>query len=68
MIKAIVKMWNTKIGEVIELDDGYCKFIYDEKFLKSNIQISPIFMPLSENEYIFLGTAFKTFRFEKLQK
>ena len=61
MIKAIVKMWNTKIGEVIELDDGYCKFIYDEKFLKSNIQISPIFMPLSENEYIFRDLSYKTF-------
>ena len=26
MIKAIVKMWNTKIGEVRQLEDGYCLF------------------------------------------
>ena len=61
MIKAIVKMWDTKIGEVTQLDDGYCSFIYDENFLKSNIQISPIFMPLSKNEYIFRDLSYKTF-------
>lgn len=61
MIKAIVKMWDTKIGEVTELDDGYCKFSYDKNFLKSNIQLSPIFMPLSENEYIFRDLSYKTF-------
>lgn len=61
MIKAIVKMWDTKIGEVTQLDDGYCKFTYDKAFLKSNIQISPIFMPLSENEYIFRDLSYKTF-------
>ena len=61
MIKAIVKMWDTKIGEVTQLDDGYCRFIYDENFLKSNIQISPIFMPLSKNEYIFRDLSYKTF-------
>lgn len=61
MIKAIVKMWDTKIGEVTQLDDGYCKFIYDKNFLRSNVQISPIFMPLSENEYIFRDLSYKTF-------
>lgn len=61
MIKAIVKMWDTKIGEVTQLDDGYCKFSYDKDFLNSNIQISPIFMPLSENEYIFKDLSYKTF-------
>ena len=61
MIKAIVKMWNTKIGEVRQLEDGYCMFKYDEKFLQSNIQISPIMMPLSKNEYIFRDLSYKTF-------
>ena len=61
MIKAIVKMWGTKIGEVVQLDDGYCKFKYDDNFLNSNIQLSPIFMPLSKNEYIFRDLSYKTF-------
>ncbi len=61
MIKAIVKMWGTKIGEVIQLDDGYCKFTFDKNFITSNIQVSPIFMPLSENDYIFRDLSYKTF-------
>jgi len=61
VIKATVKMWDTVIGEVIQLDDGYCEFNYDKSFLKSKIQLSPIYMPLSENKYIFKDLSYKTF-------
>ena len=47
MIAAEVFLWGTRIGVVMQEDTGsIAKFNYDEKFLKSQIEVSPIVMPL----------------------
>lgn len=48
-----VKMWGTTVGYLHQNDNGLIGFQYDEKFLKSNIEISPVRMPLSAVTYTF---------------
>ncbi|MBQ3519331.1 MAG: type II toxin-antitoxin system HipA family toxin [Clostridia bacterium] len=56
-----VKMWGTTVGYLHQDDNGMVGFQYDEEFLKSNIEISPIKMPLSTATYIFPALPEQTF-------
>lgn len=63
MKSAEVFLWKTRIGVVaIDEDSEYCVFKYDDKFLNSNIQVSPIMMPLSGDIYQFKTLNINTFR------
>ena len=59
---AEVWLWGKRIA-YIDLDKNGCvNFEYDEEFQKSNIQLSPIMMPLSNEVYVFpelLSDSFK---------
>lgn len=48
-----VNMWGTTIGYLHRQDNGLIGFQYDEKFIPSGIEISPIQMPLSDVTYSF---------------
>lgn len=48
-----VKMWGTIVGYLHQEDNGIVGFQYDEDFLKSGIEISPVKMPLSTITYTF---------------
>ena len=48
-----VKMWGTTVGYLHQEDNGIVGFQYDDDFLKSDIEISPIKMPLSTITYTF---------------
>ena len=49
-----VILWGTKVGTVIQEEPNMAAvFSYDEKFINSGIQISPITMPLSRQNYYF---------------
>lgn len=51
---AEIYLWGTRVGIIHQdLDKPYASFEYDEKFLNSNIEISPIMMPLSNIVYEF---------------
>lgn len=51
---AEVMLWGTRIG-IIHMNEanGVVAFEYDKDFLKSNIEVSPIHMPLTERVYEF---------------
>lgn len=54
MIGAQVELWGTKIGTVIQEDfSSLPRFNYDDRFLKSGIEVSPLMMPLSSQVYSF---------------
>ena len=56
MIAAEVYLWGTRIGVVAqESATSIPIFNYDDRFLKSGIQVSPISMPLSRRVYSFSG-------------
>ncbi len=49
-----VYLWKTKIGTVIQQEpNSPAVFSYDSKFVKSGIEISPVTMPLSRQNYTF---------------
>lgn len=48
-----VKMWGSTIGYLHEQDNGLIGFQYDENFISSGIEVSPIKMPLSSITYSF---------------
>ena len=48
-----VKLWGTTIGYLHKQDNGLIGFQYDEAFLESGIEVSPIKMPLSNITYFF---------------
>lgn len=48
-----VKMWGTTVGYLHQENNGIVGFQYDNDFLKSNIEISPLKMPLSTLTYSF---------------
>lgn len=51
---AEIYLWGTRVGIIHqELDKSYASFEYDEEFLKSNIQIAPVMMPLNSVIYEF---------------
>lgn len=56
-----VKMWGTTVGYLHQDDNGMVGFQYDEEFLKSNIEISPVKMPLSTATYSFPALREETF-------
>lgn len=56
-----VKLWGTTIGYLHQENNGMIGFQYDEEFLKSNIEISPIKMPLSTVTYSFPNLREDTF-------
>lgn len=56
-----VKMWGTAVGYLHQDDNGMVGFQYDEEFLKSNIEISPVKMPLSAATYSFPSLNEETF-------
>lgn len=54
MIGAQVMLWGTRIGTVVQEDfSSLPQFNYDERFLKSGIEVSPLMMPLSSQVYSF---------------
>ena len=48
-----VKMWGSTIGYLHRQDNGLIGFQYDENFIPSGIEVSPIEMPLSDITYSF---------------
>ena len=51
---AEIYLWGTRVGIIHQdLDKPYASFEYDGRFLNSNIEISPIMMPLSNIIYEF---------------
>lgn len=54
-------MWGTAVGYLHQDDNGMVGFQYDEEFLKSNIEISPVKMPLSAATYSFPSLNEETF-------
>lgn len=54
MISAEVYLWGTRIGVVAQEDVASVPvFNYDDRFLQSNIEVSPLTMPLSKRIYSF---------------
>ena len=46
---ARVNIWNTFVGAVFwNAEKGYASFEYDPEFLKSNLNLSPLQMPLQQ--------------------
>ena len=48
-----VKLWGTTVGYLYQETDGVVGFQYDENFIGSGIEISPIKMPLAKRTYMF---------------
>lgn len=60
---AEVYLWGSRIGAVNLPDDAqYASFQYDEDFLSSGIEVSPIQMPLADRVYSFPNLKFDTFQ------
>lgn len=56
MVTAEVYLWGTRIGVIAQENvNAIPQFNYDEKFIKSGIEVSPIIMPLSRRIYTFPG-------------
>lgn len=63
MIGTEVYLWGTKIGTVVQSDaKSLPRFSYDNNFVKSGIEVSPIVMPLASLIYSFPSLNEKTFR------
>ena len=56
-----VKLWGTTIGYLHKQDNGLIGFQYDEAFLESGIEVSPIKMPLSNITYFFPSLPERTY-------
>ncbi len=51
---AEVYLWGTRIGIIHQdISKVYATFEYDEKFVNSRIELSPLRMPLGKNIYEF---------------
>ncbi|MBQ3285166.1 MAG: type II toxin-antitoxin system HipA family toxin [Ruminococcus sp.] len=62
MTFAEVILWGTKIGTVALPDDSHiATFRYDNDFLNSGIEVSPLAMPLSTRQYSFAGLSAESF-------
>ena len=57
-----IKLWGTTIGYLHKQDNGLIGFQYDDKFIKSGIEISPIKMPLSKKTYTFPALHEETYK------
>ncbi|MBO7515381.1 MAG: HipA N-terminal domain-containing protein, partial [Lachnospiraceae bacterium] len=63
MIGAGVYLWGTRIGTVAQEDNEHpAVFTFERDFLRSDIEVSPIWMPLSAQNYSFPGLNRETFR------
>lgn len=63
MIQAEVYLWGTRIGYVVQENyNSIARFNYDEKFIKSGIEIAPIMMPLANRVYSFPNVSVETFK------
>ena len=63
MIGAGVYLWGTRIGTVVQEDSARAAvFTYERDFLRSGIEVSPLWMPLSERNYSFPGLSRESFR------
>src|SRR5882724_12552456 len=62
MTLAEVQLWGRTIGAV-SLEDGgqFAAFEYDPAFTRSEIEVSPITMPLSDRVYVFSDLPQRTF-------
>lgn len=59
---AEIFLWGTRIAIIhLESDSTTVTFEYDKNFLKSNIQVSPLKMPLSSQLYSFPALDFQAF-------
>lgn len=59
---AEVYLWGTRIGIIHkEPEKNHTSFEFDESFLKSGIEVSPLRMPLSRNVYEFPSLAGEPF-------
>ena len=56
-----VKLWGTTIGYLHRQDNGLIGFQYDENFISSGIEVSPVKMPLSDMTYSFPSLSEETF-------
>ena len=56
-----VKLWGTPIGYLFQEENEIVNFQYDEEYLKSGIELSPIKMPLSNLTYSFPNLSEQTF-------
>lgn len=56
-----VNLWGTTVGYLHQNETGMIGFQYDNDFLRSNIEISPIKMPLSAVTYSFPSLNEETF-------
>ena len=57
-----VNLWGTPIGYLHQMDNGLIGFQYDELFLTSGIEVSPLKMPLSKSTYSFPSLSEQTFK------
>ncbi len=57
-----VNLWGTTIGYLYRLDSGLIGFQYDDSFLASGIEVSPLRMPLSAATYSFPSLPEQTFK------
>ncbi len=57
-----VNLWGTPVGYLHQTDNGAIGFQYDDKFITSGIEISPLKMPLSGMTYSFPSLREQTFR------
>ena len=63
MTVAEVMLWGKRVGAVSMDDDSpYVYFKYDDTFLSSGINLSPIMMPLSKEIFQFKSLPLNTFR------
>ncbi len=57
-----VKLWGSTIGYLHQQENGLIGFQYDEDFISSGIEVSPIKMPLSNQTYSFPSLFEETFK------
>ncbi len=57
-----VKLWGVAIGYLHQQDNGLIGFQYDDEFIPSGIEVSPVKMPLSNRTYSFPSLSERTFK------
>ncbi len=50
----VINLWGERVGALLwDANGGYASFEYDKDFVKSSLEISPLFLPLSNKIYQF---------------
>lgn len=57
-----VKLWGSTVGYLHQQVNGLIGFQYDDDFISSGIEVSPIKMPLSNQTYVFPSLSEETFK------